>query len=576
MDISNEKIITDYPLPISIETTEIILNQLKNNICKIFMKNGGKGTGFFCKIPFPDMNHFLTVLITNSHVIDETYLNKEKKITISMNNDNTLKEIKLGNRITYSNKIYDITFIQIFQEKDNINEYLELNNNLNEEKFNEVYLGSSIYILQYPKGEKAAVSYGVLKNIDSHDNFIFSHLCCTEKGSSGSPIISLIDNKVIGIHIGSSKFCYNKGTFLKNSIREFFNKIKGKESTVNFKNYLPLKLKIKNNKKLFLKKKENNIFEKMKSNINIINNKKENNNISNENKIINDINSNQKKIEPYNNPFFFRSEYFINLNLSEEEKVYNNFYIQQILPELLNLIKKEIIIKYNRIYDNICCPLKNNSKNIMISLSIKDADLLKKSYIVKECKEKIEDIINKKEILKKIKKMIKEKIKNKNIYNEIIDISILYSENILDSACELIEEERYLNKKGEPFLYSDNTRIVSFKYSKDNPFKLAEFIHNSLLKILVNKLNKDNENIFINKEIKKDDEPRIIYDLEEPFTKLEASKLILDQLLLETVEILCHVELNRRNPQLYGFKSIYGITDIPLLEYQKDNLNNNE
>ncbi len=64
--------------------------------------------------------------------------------------------------------------------------------------------------------------------------------------------------------------------------------------------------------------------------------------------------------------------------------------------------------------------------------------------------------------------------------------------------------------------------------------------------------------------------------MEEPFTKLEASKLILDQLLLETVEILCHVELNRRNPQLYGFKSIYGITDIPLLEYQKDNLNNNE
>lgn len=31
----------------------------------------GHGTGFFCRIPFPDINHLLQVLITNNHVLGE-------------------------------------------------------------------------------------------------------------------------------------------------------------------------------------------------------------------------------------------------------------------------------------------------------------------------------------------------------------------------------------------------------------------------------------------------------------------------------------------------------------------------
>ena len=49
-----EKFIEDNPNPITLESTEIILNQMKNCVCKIYMDNGNKGTGFFCKIPFPD------------------------------------------------------------------------------------------------------------------------------------------------------------------------------------------------------------------------------------------------------------------------------------------------------------------------------------------------------------------------------------------------------------------------------------------------------------------------------------------------------------------------------------------
>ena len=45
----------------------------ENEICKIKILNG-YGSGFFCKIPYPDDEHLLKILITNNHV-----LNKKRK-----------------------------------------------------------------------------------------------------------------------------------------------------------------------------------------------------------------------------------------------------------------------------------------------------------------------------------------------------------------------------------------------------------------------------------------------------------------------------------------------------------------
>ena len=64
-----EKYIEDYPIPITLESTEIILSQMKSSVCKIYLDNGNKGTGFFCKIPYPDNKHLLPVLVTNNHII---------------------------------------------------------------------------------------------------------------------------------------------------------------------------------------------------------------------------------------------------------------------------------------------------------------------------------------------------------------------------------------------------------------------------------------------------------------------------------------------------------------------------
>jgi len=66
IEIKQEKLFEDQFIPVSIEGIKIILFQMGKCICKIYLENGEKGTGFFCKIPF--LNSRLPVLITNNHV----------------------------------------------------------------------------------------------------------------------------------------------------------------------------------------------------------------------------------------------------------------------------------------------------------------------------------------------------------------------------------------------------------------------------------------------------------------------------------------------------------------------------
>ena len=146
-----KKNIENYPKSISLEGTEKILEQMKKKICKI---NTGikNGIGFFCKIPYPDYNNLLSVLITNNHIIDELIFKNKKKITLSINNED--KDIELENRIKYTNKKYDITIIEIKKE-DKIGDYLELDNI---KRSNKSYIGESIYILHYQRSKKIKVS----------------------------------------------------------------------------------------------------------------------------------------------------------------------------------------------------------------------------------------------------------------------------------------------------------------------------------------------------------------------------------------------------------------------------------
>ena len=224
MESTKEEKLNNYSEPVSLETTEKIIEQMKNCICKIRTENGQKGTGFFCKIPFPDFEHLLPILITNNHIIDESILENEKnKVILLLNNDKEIKEIKLENRIKYTNKEYDITFIEL-KENDGITKFLELDNNI-KTNINISYIGESIYILHYPGSKNVAVSYGILKKINKENSYNFEHLCSADFGSSGAPILNLSNSKIIGVHKESSnKYNFNIGLFLNEPLREFINK----------------------------------------------------------------------------------------------------------------------------------------------------------------------------------------------------------------------------------------------------------------------------------------------------------------------------------------------------------------
>ena len=206
-EIINEHLIKSSPLPVSIEGTEKILSQMKNSICKIYKCNG---TGFFCNILHNNDN--FKALITNYHVINEKYIKDNKIIKISLNDDKEEKDLELNNREIYLNEEYDITIIGI-KNSDKINaNYLELDDNIFKDNSEFYYENNSIYILHYQNRDKALVSYGIINKIEDND---ISHNCCTQGGSSGSPIIYLLNNKVIGIHKGYLKSGSNLGTFIK-------------------------------------------------------------------------------------------------------------------------------------------------------------------------------------------------------------------------------------------------------------------------------------------------------------------------------------------------------------------------
>ena len=224
VDNRKEKYITKSLEPISFKQTEMILDQMNNSICRI----NDKGTGFFVKIPYKSI--LLTVLITTNQVINTDDIQDKRNISIRLNNDKKIKIIKLDeNRIMYTNEKLDITIIEIKEKADNLNnDYLELEDNiinylkLDKIKLNKKespnYLDESIYILNYQKSNDIYVSYGKLININNNDIF---HNCNIKGESSGSPILLLNNQKLIGIHCSSSKHNkFNKGKTLIYSIIE--------------------------------------------------------------------------------------------------------------------------------------------------------------------------------------------------------------------------------------------------------------------------------------------------------------------------------------------------------------------
>ena len=183
-------------LIISKKATMKILEQLKNNyICKICKLNNNSSTGFFCKIPF--FNSTLPVLITSNHVLNKDDIKVYKIIKIVL----IEKEIKIvinESRKTFTDEKLDVTIIEIIPKVDGINNFLEIDNDINEKNMKDKI--KNVYILQNSNGESSFIGCQVSGFIGQN----ISYRCDTLKGSSGSPILNLINNKVIGVHLGFS------------------------------------------------------------------------------------------------------------------------------------------------------------------------------------------------------------------------------------------------------------------------------------------------------------------------------------------------------------------------------------
>ena len=274
-----ETLIEDQPNPVDLEGTKLILSQMENCICKIVNDDGRKGTGFFCKIPCSNENNLLNVLVTKNHVLNENDIENDKmiKLIIYNKNQNIEKKIKIDDSrkkmtIYDEEEGIDITIIEIKPNKDGVDNFLEI-----DEKILELEcIRKSIYLIHYPK-DKILVSYGLINDI--LDSKKINHYCNTEDGSSGGPILSLNNYKVIGVHYGGSKnknIKLNFGTFIKYAINEFNNKYKNKNeyNKVKTTNEFIIKYKIGKEDKIRIRIFGDTFVKNNKSNFQLIINDK--------------------------------------------------------------------------------------------------------------------------------------------------------------------------------------------------------------------------------------------------------------------------------------------------------------
>ena len=255
-----------------------------------------------------------------------------------------------------------------------------------------------------------------------------------------------------------------------------------------------------------------------------------------------------------------------------------NLYNDYIIEKLILLICKEIKLNYARIYDNISIPYKANYEQVLVASYLQDNELLNNSYKELKVKEDLKNIINKKKIIEKFN-AINKKIRKLKGLDENNSYDNLINECIIDATIEIINKERPYGESGEPFPFSKREREICFKYNRNDPKPLMRHVYKSLKKMLFEKGNiiKENSPIFDKNDpflmniFKKEMENENIWnelEIQEEQVKSIASNVIFDQLINEVIEILEHVQLNRKKPELYQNKSIYACDEIPRLSFQ--------
>ena len=230
-DVIREKYFNKHPRSLAKIQIKRIFEQMNKSICKIVDYNG---TGFICRIPYPNNLNLLPVLITCNHVLKNEHIKPGKEIKLVFEEEEKIIKIDDERKIYKSiEKEYDTTIIEIKKTDGfDFKNFLEVDENIFKDNLDSLLKSKTIYVIHYPNVDEIKYSVDVINIIDGDK---IRHFCETDPGSSGSPILNLDTFKVIGIHSGhvKEKLKFNIGTIIKypieGLIKEFPPKVEKNE-----------------------------------------------------------------------------------------------------------------------------------------------------------------------------------------------------------------------------------------------------------------------------------------------------------------------------------------------------------
>ena len=461
---------------ISIDKINLLSEQMKKCICKI--DGNKKGTGFFCKINYE--NKLIPVLMTNYHVINPDYFEKNKNLIISINEQRIVIKIN-NNNILYSSPKdeYDLMIIKLNESQNQINNYLEIDKHIFSNESEKTYENESIYILHYPSGRQPSISFGY--GFKQKNNYNMYHRCNTENCSSGGPILSLSSNKIIGIHRGCIRNkddeLINFATFLKfplndlnqDKLYKIISIIENNNDKVN---------KAKNNN--FLVNKNNNLKKDINEKTEVIIK-----DIKFKYNALIDFFSNIKDQLDYNKIKFLFNK-IGNFIMNEEELFNSEKNVQSFM--LLEVIQKNLLL------NKLDLEKLNKTKYIMNILKFKEIIL---------------KIINEGEINFNSYKEIYLNFEKREIFKEKLRIIFFNNNEQVEKNLEILKKYFLEFMKEAPFLQRLNIILKAFyEQSHKNNIEKLEKLRNAIFSGMLN--------IFRKSEIKKEiDEMNKIISPEE-------------------------------------------------------------
>ena len=496
-DILNEKNIKKYNFNLTVEGIDAIKTQMLKSVCKI-MKEEEAGTGFFCKLIFDNENgdkKFLYTLITNNHVIGKNDLSQRKEIFISWDNENEDASLKLDNsRIKFTNENLDVTIIEL-KEDDKINcSFLQIDPILKKEKKNiKKYLDEKpIYIIHYPKNinEKEYVnsSFGILNKIDENKSEI-NYFCSTDNGSSGSPILSLSAQQVIGLHKGTrERFNYNIGILMKDILDEFLNYLNNQLSSrtkslninLNINNYIKDEFINNQNYNNLNQRTSKNIqlnFDIQKniknSNLNNANDDNKTHNISNRSNIENFNNikiSNNKNLNIDNISIINNKNENKNINFINSNNNYNNHFKNNVINNNFNKYNMNNNILNNNIYNK-----QNDKSNQNFNYNKNQINTINRFNTVNKKKNK--NIVKNYNLNKRNNEnnIFKTVNKKKNIFDNNIFKTVNKKKNIFDNNFNEINNKNNNHKPNNiiniPSYINNNNKLTKNDLNTNNALK---------------------------------------------------------------------------------------------------------